>query len=208
MPALQRRGERVFPYAPHLPIVIFVLLFAICLTPEGHAADEGKGIMVAALGARNNGGPAESSGVFQGIAGSKGQERALCSEERKLVELVNEIRTVHSLPPLRLSESLVNAAHGHSLDMAEHGFVSHSSSTGINPSMRMLYAGFRYHIAGENVAAGQRTPEAVVKSWMNSPGHRANLMNAKFSEMGVGYVYESGTPYRHYWTLDLGTKGY
>ena len=55
------------------------------------------------------------------------------------------------------------------------------------------------YTVGENIAAGSATPETVVKQWMNSPGHRANILNSDYEELGVGYAYKSGSEYGHYW---------
>ena len=82
-----------------------------------------------------------------------------------------------------------------SQDMANLGYFSHTSPTYGSPFDQMRAAGIQYRAAGENIAQGQRTPEQVVNAWMNSPGHRANILNANYTHIGVGFV-ENG----YYWT--------
>ena len=79
--------------------------------------------------------------------------------------------------------------------MADNRYFSHTSPTYGSPFQMIKNFGISYRTAGENIAAGQRTPKAVVDAWMNSSGHRANILNASYTQIGVGYV-ASG----HYWT--------
>ena len=69
----------------------------------------------------------------------------------------------------------------------------------------MTKAGYTWSAAGENIAAGQTTPSAVVTSWMNSSGHCNNIMSPSFKHLGVGYYYGSASTYKHYWTQDFGS---
>lgn len=115
--------------------------------------------------------------------------------ERQVAELVNEIRTSYGLAPLQINEQLCGVARMKSQDMRDKGYFSHTSPTYGSPFDMMKRFGVTYRAAGENIAMGYPTPEAVVDGWMNSEGHRANILNANFKEIGVGYV-SSG----HYWT--------
>jgi uncharacterized protein YkwD len=126
----------------------------------------------------------------------------------QVLTLVNAERAVVACDSLTMNSMLVTAAQGHSQDMADQDFFSHTGSNGSSPWDRMEAAGYDYSTAGENIAAGQETPEEVMTSWMNSQGHRDNILNCDFEEIGVGYVYlenDTGdTNYHHYWTQVFG----
>jgi uncharacterized protein YkwD len=87
--------------------------------------------------------------------------------------------------------------------MAARNFFDHNNPDGKSPFDRMTAAGYRYRMAAENIAAGYATPQAVVDGWMNSPGHRANILNCGLTQIGVGYA--TGGSYRTYWTEDFAT---
>lgn len=105
--------------------------------------------------------------------------------------------------PLTANSLLRSAAQAHSQDMADNNYFDHTNRQGQSPFDRMTAAGYTYWAAGENIAAGQPTPAAVVQGWLNSPGHCANLMNANFTELGVGVA--TGGRYGIYWTQNFGT---
>lgn len=107
--------------------------------------------------------------------------------------------------PLTFNARLQVAADKHSKDMHNRGFFGHENPSGHDPFDRMRAAGYRYRTAGENVAAGQRSPEQVVQAWMDSPGHCVNIMNPKFVETGLGHVVAQGG-YGHYWTQKFGRR--
>ena len=118
--------------------------------------------------------------------------------ERRVLDLVNEERAKNGLKPLVWSDELANVARKHSQDMATRNFFSHTNPDGLSPFDRIKNAGISYRAAGENIAAGQTTPEAVMESWMNSSGHRANILNGNYTQLGVGCV--KGGSYGIYWT--------
>lgn len=120
---------------------------------------------------------------------------AVLAYEREVVALVNEIRRAEGLNELTLNEKLCAVAREKSADMQRNGYFSHTSPTYGSPFDMMKSFGITYRTAGENIAMGYPTPAEVVDGWMNSEGHRANILNASFTEIGVGYV-ENG----HYWT--------
>ncbi|ABA57867.1 conserved hypothetical protein [Nitrosococcus oceani ATCC 19707] len=130
----------------------------------------------------------------------------LLPAEQELIKLINQERQKHNLASLKIHSALVAAAKGHSKDMAQNNFISHRGSNGSSPFTRMADAGYRFRTAGENVAAGYSSPQAVLTGWMNSPGHRRNILNASYCELGVGYAYQGRSTYRHYWTLTLGCR--
>ncbi len=117
------------------------------------------------------------------------------SFESEVIMLVNKKRIENGLPALKSNWELSRVARYKSQDMRESKYFSHTSPTYGSPFQMIKNFGISYKSAGENIAKGYSTPEAVVNGWMNSPGHRANILNASFTEIGVGYVPEG-----HYWT--------
>lgn len=115
--------------------------------------------------------------------------------EREVVRLVNEARAKHGLKPLQENWELSRVARYKSQDMVDNRYFSHTSPTYGTPFQMIRAFGLTYRTAGENIAYGQRTPQAVVNAWMNSSGHRANILNASYTQIGVGYVANG-----HYWT--------
>ncbi|GIV65344.1 MAG: hypothetical protein KatS3mg046_604 [Bellilinea sp.] len=128
--------------------------------------------------------------------------------EQRVVELVNEERNKQNLPPLKWNLDLGYAARYHARDMAEDGYFNHDSYDGrqmiCSWSTRIgkFYSG--WSSLAENIAAGYTTPENVISGWMNSSGHRANILSASTREIGVGYW--AGGSYRHYWVQDFGRR--
>ena len=115
--------------------------------------------------------------------------------ENKVIQLVNAERTQRGLQPLSANWELSRVARYKSQDMADHRYFSHTSPTYGSPFQMIRNFGISFRTAGENIAYGQQTPQTVVNSWMNSSGHRANILNAAYTQIGVGYV-ENG----RYWT--------
>lgn len=117
--------------------------------------------------------------------------------------LTNAERAAAGLPPLALDPHLTMAAQRHSADMVARDFYSHTAPEGSRPWDRAAAAGCRHRGIGENIACGQRTPSEVVRGWMNSPGHRANILKPEFSHIGVGYA--TGSRAGTYWTQLFGS---
>jgi uncharacterized protein YkwD len=113
--------------------------------------------------------------------------------EREVFDLVNLERENIGLKPLEWLDRLAEVARMHSADMAQRGFFDHTNPDGLNPLDRVQNAGIACVFASENIAHGQRTPREVVDSWMNSPGHKANILNENITHIGVGF-------YDYYWT--------
>ncbi|BBC29896.1 SCP-like extracellular [Streptomyces graminofaciens] len=116
------------------------------------------------------------------------------------MQLVNAERDKVGCSPVTLNAVLTKAAQAHSTDMAAHQNMSHTGSDGSSPGDRITRAGYDWSTYGENVAYGYATPEQVMAGWMTSPGHKANILNCAFKEIGVGLA-QSGS----YWTQDFGT---
>lgn len=116
------------------------------------------------------------------------EENAMTSFEREVVDLVNEIRVKNGLNKLKINWQLSRVARYKSMDMRDKGYFSHQSPTYGSPFDMMKSFGISYRTAGENIAKGQRSPQAVVDAWMNSSGHRANILSSSYTEIGVGHV--------------------
>lgn len=128
----------------------------------------------------------------------------------EVLELTNVERTKAKLPALTLNQNLNKAAQAQSEDLAFGDFFAHTAPDGTSLADRLEDANYtRYQTAGENIAAGQVTAAQVVQEWMDSPGHRANILDSSFTELGVGYYYlENDTGeinYNRYWTQTFGT---
>ena len=115
--------------------------------------------------------------------------------EAEVIRLVNEIRRENGLNPLTANWELSRVARYKSQDMKDKGYFSHTSPTYGSPFQMIKAFGISYRTAGENIAMGYKTPQAVVDGWMNSSGHRANILNASYTQIGVGYVAQG-----NYWT--------
>lgn len=115
--------------------------------------------------------------------------------EKEVIRLVNEIRVQNGLKALSHNWELSRVARYKSQDMKDNRYFSHTSPVYGSPFQMIKSFGITYRSAGENIAKGQATPKAVVEAWMNSSGHRANILNASFTQIGVGYVANG-----HYWT--------
>ena len=123
------------------------------------------------------------------------------SYERQVVNLCNQYRQQNGLSALTMNWQLERMARIKSQDMRDNHYFSHTSPTYGSPFNMMKSFGITFSAAGENIAAGQPDPQSVVQSWMNSPGHRANILNANFTQIGVGYAV--GGKYGAYWTEDF-----
>ncbi len=120
------------------------------------------------------------------------------SVESQVVQLVNAERAKRGLQPLAANIELSNVARIKSEDMRDQNYFSHTSPTYGSPFDMMKAFHISYQTAAENIAAGQRTAADVMQGWMNSPGHRDNILNPAFTQIGVGCV--EGGSYGIYWT--------
>ena len=122
-------------------------------------------------------------------------DSTVSSYEAEVIRLVNEIRRQNGLKPLTANWELSRVARYKSQDMLDNRYFSHTSPTYGSPFQMITAFGLSYRTAGENIAKGYPTPQAVVNGWMNSSGHRANILNASYKQIGVGYVSKG-----NYWT--------
>jgi stress response protein SCP2 len=121
----------------------------------------------------------------------------------EVVDRTNAERARHGLRTLAVDQRLAAAAQAHSADMVRRGFFAHESPDGRQVWDRAVAAGYAYRKVAENIAAGQRTAEEVVRGWMGSPGHRANILDGDLTQIGVGRA--DGGSYGVYWTQVFGT---
>ncbi len=153
-------------------------------------------------GARRSAGPAErpsSATPARGAAPSKAADTQ-SSAEAQVLSLVNQERARAGCSPVTADEELAGLAQQFSDDMARRGFFDHTDPDGDTPWDRARDAGID-DLGGENIARGQATARAVMDSWMNSPGHRANILNCEYKTLGVGAHTGPGGPW---WTQDFG----
>jgi len=127
--------------------------------------------------------------------------------DSELLSLTNAERAKSGLSALQLSCHLGNAAQKHAEDMATNNYFSHTGLDGSRPWDRTDREGYNSSRVGENIAAGYNSPESTIQTWMNSQGHRDNILNANYTEIGFGYVYDTSSQYRSYWVQVFGTPG-
>jgi uncharacterized protein YkwD len=124
--------------------------------------------------------------------------------EGAVLGLVNQERAKAGCLPLAADSRLATAARLHSQDMANAGYFDHTTPAGVTFDQRITGAGYKWSNAGENIAEGQPDAASVMRAWMNSPGHRANILNCKFKDIGIGLANDSrGAPL---WTQDFGAQ--
>ena len=123
------------------------------------------------------------------------KDSSVSAYEKEVVRLVNEERVKAGVKPLTEDWELSRVARYKSQDMRDNNYFSHTSPVYGSPFDMIKNFGITYRSAGENIARGQINPRAVVKAWMNSSGHRKNILNASYTKIGVGYVADG-----RYWT--------
>lgn len=155
--------------------------------------------------------PADGASGSTGVAGSAdGQLCSSClvpssydSWQAEVLQLINTERVSRGVATLVLSQTLEDQANGYACEMICYDFFAHENPvTGMTLPDRAREFGYDYQVIGENLAAGQQSPVEVVVSWMGSPAHRENILDARFTELGIGI--RSGGSYGLYWVLELG----
>ncbi|WP_458397842.1 CAP domain-containing protein [Anaerotignum sp.] len=117
--------------------------------------------------------------------------QAETTQAAEILNLVNQERAKAGVPALTLSEKLTSIAYTKAKDMADKNYFSHQSPTYGSPFDMLKQFGVSYSYAGENIAAGQKTAAEVMNNWMNSSGHKANILNKNYTQLGVGF-YRGG----------------
>ncbi len=120
------------------------------------------------------------------------------SIEQQVIDLTNQERQKNGLKPLAVDWEVSRVARYKSVDMRDRNYFAHQSPTYGSPFDMLSAFGIQYRSAGENIAAGQRTAQEVVNAWMNSQGHRQNILNPGYTHIGVGFA--QGGSYGYYWT--------
>jgi uncharacterized protein YkwD len=121
----------------------------------------------------------------------------------QVISLVNQSRTQHGLNPLRKGTALTKLAEDYAARMITGGFFAHTDpQTGEGPLQRALHEGCMYLAVGENLAAGQTSPEAAIEDWMSSEEHRKTILSAQWDEVGV--AVRTGGEYGVYWVMEFG----
>ncbi|MEV6742664.1 CAP domain-containing protein [Streptomyces sp. NPDC051104] len=144
--------------------------------------------------------PATTAPATRPTASSAPASSAPTSATARVVALVNSERAKAGCAPLTVNSKLAKAAQAHSADMAAHQNMSHTGSDGSSPGDRITSAGYSWSSYGENIAYGYSTPESVMAAWMASPGHKRNILDCGFKDIGVGLAQPGS-----YWTQDFGT---
>ncbi|AJT61820.1 CAP domain-containing protein [Streptomyces chattanoogensis] len=121
---------------------------------------------------------------------------------KKIVDLVNAQRAQHGCGPLTVDRRLQKAAQAHSNDMAARNYYEHNTPEGIDPGTRMTRAGFQWSSWAENIFKSPKDPDTALKGWMESPGHRDNILNCSYKSTGVGVNLSANGPW---WTQDFAT---
>lgn len=130
---------------------------------------------------------------------------ATASPQARAVSLLNAARAKAGCAPLKVDARLTRAAQGHSADMVKRRYFAHNSPGGTTPWTRIAKAGYpRNSRLAENIAAGQPTADQVVRTWLRSPAHRANILDCRLRSVGTGLA--RGGPYGTYWTQDFGSR--
>lgn len=173
------------------------VLLAVALSPQPNAQAQST--------------PQAAAAVFLPVVNvPPGAEQTLAQYQfaQQVLTLVNDARANSGCAPLTMNSQLVKDAQLQSEDMALNNFFSHTNP---DPSratvgLRATAAGYDWAMVAENIAAGYSSPASVMSGWMSSSGHRANILNCAYTELGVGYYYEAndGFGYRHYWTQVFG----
>lgn len=156
------------------------------------------------------------SGILLSGTGPVQAEAASPTAREKLtVKLINQARAearhcggkrYPAVGRVTISKQLTYAARRHAADMGKKGYFAHESRNGSDPGERISAANYPWASYGENIAAGQPTPQAVVQAWLESPGHCRIIMAEQFRNVGLGYVKVGGSAYGTYWVADFGTR--
>lgn len=151
--------------------------------------------------------PGSSSGGGGGGGGGQIGNTATANElslAQQVFVLVNQERATVSLPALTYNDPLAQVAYDHSWDMDSRDFFSHDNPDGLDPFDRMANQGVTFSSAGENIAAGQTTAASVMTSWMNSQGHKDNILSANYTEIGIGVKETTmAGSFSIYWTQNF-----
>jgi uncharacterized protein YkwD len=206
----QVRSRTASEYRVLACLFLVLLLASVSLNPVGGADGDPNPVAIGFIGL--DGVTSITESTYDGSAEdsiSFGAGSGVPSEPlgHALVHLTNQERTSRGLPPLKAAFELMDSAQFHSDWMADHDCFAHTCSGEPDWVSRIGNAGYsNYSSLGENIAAGYPSSAAVIDAWMDSPGHRANMLSADFREAGGGYAFSGTAYYHHYWTMDFGAR--
>ncbi|WP_315168049.1 CAP domain-containing protein [Metaclostridioides mangenotii] len=146
----------------------------------------------------NNGSGSTNEAEENNGNNNESQAGNFSAQQKEVVDLVNVERSKAGLSPLTLDSEISSVATKKSQDMIDNNYFDHNSPTYGSPFDMMKKFGISYKTAGENIAMGQKSPKEVVNAWMNSEGHRKNILNANFSKIGIGVAQKGNGAI--YWT--------
>lgn len=132
-------------------------------------------------------------------------DEAAPTQARRALVLANDERAEAGCPPLVRNATLASVAAAHSADMATQNYFDHTSLDGRSAAQRMTDAGYSFSLMAENIAAGQPSAEAAMAGWMDSDGHRDNLLNCELTQTGIGVASDPDSDFGIYWTQVFGT---
>src|SRR5262249_51410876 len=133
--------------------------------------------------------PAASPSPTMAPKPAPSMDLAHMSTENAVLALVNAERMRAGCQGVTVDAKLALAARLHSADMVARNYFSHTTPDGVTFDRRITAAGYKWSLVGENIAAGQPDPTSVMRAWMYSPGHRANILNCRFRQIGIGVAY-------------------
>lgn len=141
-------------------------------------------------------------------ADARSTSAAANAQIQRIVDLVNQRRKEAGLAPVTVNATLTSCAQRYSEVQASQGTINHTGPDGSNPGQRLKRCGYSWKHYGENLAAGYIDAQEVMTAWMNSPGHRKNIMNGKLKEIGIGFAHRDNDPgaYFDYYVMELGTR--
>ncbi len=157
--------------------------------------------------------PSPAHAAQMGVQPNQDSQCGLPNFQPELLQLIQSARAhgrvcgnqrFAAAGPLAWNSQLAQAATGHSADMANRNYFNHQSWDGTPFSVRISRAGYRWSNVGENISAGRHNVNEVMNAWLQSPHHCANIMAAKFAEVGVACIKNPRSTYQYYWSMELG----
>ncbi len=191
-------------------VSVRILVVAVLSVLTGCVTDSGSGSNRDLFGTDST--DASNSGSFDHL--TLDPNCALSDFAKEMLSSINQYRSsarscgstpYSAAPALTWNCQLELSSRRHANDMGSNNFHDHMSSNGQSMSDRINATGYEYMRIAENIAAGQNSVDAVMQGWINSPGHCANIMNPKLTEVGAATVYYENTDYGRYWTQNFGT---
>lgn len=145
--------------------------------------------------------------ILTGCTSQVSQPFDYANQEQSLLILINDKRLDLELPALITTTVLMQVAEAHSQDMAANNYLAHASLTGLHGDDRLTEAGYDFSYWGEAIAGGSTTPAVALDGWLNSPPHKAVLLDGRYQEIGLGFAYGGETEYGYYWVVMVTRPG-